>query len=38
VGERAWGRLGLGEAAMTMVRPIGAFVAIVLERDERTGR
>ena len=38
VRERARGRHGLGEAAVAVVRSIGPLVAIVLERDERTGR
>ncbi len=37
---RQGARRGLrdGEAAVSMIRPIGPFVAIVLERHERTGR
>ena len=35
---RARGAGGLGVAAVAVVRSIGALVAIVLERDERTGR
>ena len=38
VGERARGRVGLGEAAMAVVRAVRPFVAVVLERDERAGR
>jgi hypothetical protein len=38
VGQRARSRLGLGEAAVTVVRTISPLVPIVLERDERAGR
>jgi hypothetical protein len=38
VGEGARCRLGLGEAPVAVIRPIGTLVAIVLECDERAGR
>ena len=38
MGEGARCRLGLREAAVAVIRPIGALVAIVLECDERAGR
>jgi hypothetical protein len=37
VGERARRRDGLREAAVAVVRPIGPFVPVILERDEGTG-
>ena len=35
--QRPRGRYRLGEAPMAVVRTIGPLIAVVLERDERTG-